>query len=129
MFPNGVRVYKWPYEIQACEALVKQEMEKYGYSAYDLQTIPPWSKRSLHAHDFDEIRAAVNGCTTFHFENFHVTLEPGDILIIPAGTKHSLTSHNGNPFTAFKGNSAGKRSVTEHGDGVGSVEYLESLKK
>jgi mannose-6-phosphate isomerase-like protein (cupin superfamily) len=129
MFPNGVHVYKWPYEIEASEELVKIEMEKYGYSAYDLQTIPPWSKRSLHSHDYEEIRAAVKGCTTFHVEDFHVTLEPGDILIIPAGTIHSLKSHNGNPFTAFKGNNAGKRMVTEHGDGVGSVEYLESVKK
>ncbi len=129
MFPNGVKIFKWPYEFVATEELVKQEMEKYGYSAYDLQTIPPWSKRSSHSHDFDEIRAAVSGCTTFHFESFPVTLEPGDILIIPAGTIHSLATHNGNPFTAFKGNSAGQRSVTEHGDGKGSVEDLEAQKK
>ena len=129
MFPNGVKIYKWPYEIEPTEALVKQEMEKYGYQPYDLQTIPGWCKRSSHAHDYDEIRAAVQGCTTFHFDDYPVTMEPGDVLIIPAGIKHSLSSHNGNPFTAFKGNTAGKRSVTEHGDGKGSVEYWESIKK
>lgn len=128
MLPNGVKIYKWPYEKEATEELVKEEMKKYGYSPYDLQTIPGWCKRSPHSHDYEEIRAAVKGCTTFHFDNLPVTLEPGDILIIPAGTIHSLKSHNGNPFTAFKGNTAGERKVTEHGDGVGSVEYLESLK-
>ena len=128
MFPNGVKVYKWPYEKEPTENLVQEEMEKYGYKAYDLQTIPPWCKRSSHSHDYDEIRAAVKGCTTFHFEEYPVTIEPGDILIIPAGTKHSLASHNGNPFTAFKGNTAGKRIVTEYGDAKGSVEDLESLK-
>jgi mannose-6-phosphate isomerase-like protein (cupin superfamily) len=129
MLPNGVRVYKWPYEIQPTEELVKTEMQKFGYKAYDLQTIPGWFKRSSHAHDYEEIRAAVSGCTTFHFENIPITIEAGDIIVIPAGIVHSVISHNGNIFTAFKGNSKGERSVTEHGDGVGSLEYLESQKK
>ena len=128
MFPNGVKVYKWPYEKEPTEDLVKEEMQKFGYSAYDLQTIPAWFKRSSHSHDYEEIRAAVNGCTTFHFDNIPVTVEAGDILIIPAGIQHSVISHNGNTFTAFKGSTTGERSVTEHGDGKGSVEHLESLK-
>ena len=129
MFPNGVKVYKWPHEIEPTEELVKEEMKKFGYAVYDLQTLPGWFKRSDHAHDYEEIRAAVRGCTTFHFDNYPVTIEPGDIIIIPAHIQHMVISHNGNPFSAFKGNTVGKRSVTEHGDGKGSIEHLESLKK
>ena len=128
MFPNGVKVYKWPYEKEPTEDLVKAEMKKFGFKAYDLQTLAGWFKRSAHAHDYQEIRAAVIGCTTFYFDNLPLTVEAGDILIIPAGLVHSVVSHNGNPFTAFKGSSTGERSVTEHDDGKGSIEYLESLK-
>ena len=103
---------------------MRQEMEKNGYRGYDLQTIPPWFERSRHAHDYDEIRAAVAGVTTFHFDDGPVTIEAGDILFIPAGTPHEVRSHNGNPFTAYKGSRSGERSVTELGDGRGSVEDL-----
>ncbi len=129
MFANGVKVYKWPYEIEATEELVKSEMENFGYIVYDLQTLPGWFKRSEHAHDYEEIRGAVSGCITFHFENCPITIEAGDIIVIPAHTPHMVKTHNGKTFSAFKGNTAGKRSVTEHGDGKGSVEHLESLKK
>ncbi|MES2615055.1 MAG: cupin domain-containing protein [Bdellovibrionota bacterium] len=128
MFPNGVKVYKWSYEVEPTEELVKEEMKKFGYTAYDLQTIPGWFKRSSHSHDYEEIRAAIKGCTTFHFDGMPITVEAGDVVIIPAGLKHSVISHNGSPFTAFKGSATGERSVTEHGDGKGSIEHLASLK-
>jgi cupin superfamily acireductone dioxygenase involved in methionine salvage len=128
MFPNGVKVFKWPYESNPTQELVQLEMQKYGYSAYDLQTIPPWFKRSAHAHDYEEIRAAVEGCITFHFDDYPITIEAGDIIIIPAHLQHTVILHNSKPFIAFKGNKEGKRKVTELGDGKGSVEHLESLK-
>jgi len=103
-------------------------MGDYGYRVYDLQTIPPWFERSRHSHDFDEIRGAVEGVTTFHFDDGPVTIEAGDILFIPAGIAHEVRTHNEKPFTAFKGSSTGERSVTEHGDGTGSVESLQKNK-
>jgi mannose-6-phosphate isomerase-like protein (cupin superfamily) len=103
-------------------------MQKHGFKVYDLQTIPPWFERSLHSHDYDEIRGAVAGVTTFHFEEFPVTVEAGDILFIPGGIPHSVRSHNGQSFTAYKGSRSGERSVSEHGDGKGSVEDLAKTK-
>lgn len=117
-----VRVFKWPHKVPPTEELVRAEMERWGYKVYDLQTIPPWFERSRHAHDHDEIRGAVAGVTTFHFDSGPVTIEAGDILLIPAGVAHEVRSHNGNRFSAFKGSSSGTRSVTELGDGRGSVE-------
>jgi cupin superfamily acireductone dioxygenase involved in methionine salvage len=126
MNPRGkVKVFKWPYKFDATEALVKNEMLQFGYEVYDLQTIAGWYERSDHAHDFDEIRGATSGNTTFYFENeLPVTLEPGDIILIPAGTVHKVLTHNSNPFTAFKGSTSGTRSVTEHGDGKGRTADL-----
>lgn len=123
--PEGVKVHKWPYKTPPTEEAVAQEMEKYGYGVYDLQTIPPWFERSRHAHDYDEIRGATDGVTTFHFDDGPVTIEAGDILLIPAGVAHEVITHNGKPFSAYKGSTTGQRSVTEHGDGKGSLEQLQ----
>ncbi|HTU57127.1 MAG TPA: hypothetical protein VMF89_01820, partial [Polyangiales bacterium] len=61
---------------------------------------------------------------TFHFDEYPVTIEAGDILLIPGGVAHEVIAHNGNTFTAFKGSTSGERKVTEHADGSGSVEDL-----
>ena len=124
--PAGVKVHKWPHRAPPTEESVRQEMVAYGFSVYDLQTIPPWFHRSRHAHDYDEIRGAVFGVTTFHFDDGPITLEAGDILIIPVGVAHEVRTHNDAPFSAFKGSTTGARSVTEHGDGSGSIEDLRT---
>ncbi len=122
--PPGVKVYKWPHQESPTEESVRREMERFGFGVYDLQTIPPWFHRSRHAHDYDEIRGAVAGVTTFHFDDGPVTIEAGDILVIPGGLPHEVRSHNGESFSAFKGSASGERSVTELGDGKGSLEDL-----
>jgi mannose-6-phosphate isomerase-like protein (cupin superfamily) len=120
-----IRLYKWPHRVEPTPDLVRAEMERFGFGVYDLQTIAPWFERSRHAHDYAEIRGATDGVTTFHFDGLPpVTVEAGDILLIPAGVPHTVVSHNGRPFTAFKGSTSGQRSVTEHGDGKGSLEDL-----
>ncbi len=124
--PEGVKVIKWPHKAAPTAESVAAEMAHYGYKTYDLQTIPPWFERSSHAHDYDEIRGAVEGVTTFHFEDGPVTIEAGDILFIPAGVPHEVRSHNGRPFSAYKGSVTGERKVTELGDGRGSLEQLQS---
>jgi cupin superfamily acireductone dioxygenase involved in methionine salvage len=102
-------------------------MVGYGYKVYDLQTVPAWFERSRHAHDEPEIRGAVDGVITFHFDEYPVTIEAGDILLIPGGVAHEVITHNGRTFSAFKGSLSGVRKVTEHADGSGSVEELARL--
>ncbi len=121
---NQIKVIKWPYKEIPTEEKVKQEMEKYGFKVYDLQTVPGWFERSLHSHDYDEIRGAVEGVITFHFDFGPVTIEAGDILIIPGGIPHEVKVHNPNPFKAFKGSITGERKVTEWSDAKGSMESL-----
>jgi len=125
-YPNGVQLLKWSHNEDPTAESVAEEMKRFGYKVYDLQTCQPWFERSRHAHDHPEIRAAVSGTITFHFDEFPVTIEGGDILLIPAGVQHEVISHNGRPFTAYKGSPSGERKVTEHGDGKGSIEDLAS---
>lgn len=123
-FPNGVKLLKWRRKEEPTADSVADEMRAFGYTVYDLQTIGPWFSRSRHAHDETEIRAAVSGVTTFHFDDFPVTIEGGDILIVPSGLTHEVISHNGRSFSAYKGSLSGERKVTEHGDGQGRMEDL-----
>jgi len=111
--PEGVKVIKWPYKEKPTAESVATELAKYGYRTYDLQTIPPWFERSMHTHDYPEIRGAVKGVTTFHFSDDPVTIEAGDILFIPAGVPHEVKTHNDQEFTAYKGSTTGERKVTE----------------
>ncbi len=119
------QLHKWPHKSEPTEESVTAEMKKHGFKVYDRQTIPGWFERSRHSHDFDEIRGALDGVTTFHFDSGPLTVEAGDILIIPAGVPHEVKTHNSRSFTAFKGSVTGARSVTEHGDGRGSLESLQ----
>lgn len=123
-FPNGVKLMKWGRKEEPTAESVAEEMKRFGYTVYDLQTVPAWFERSRHAHDEPEIRAAVSGVITFHFDDFPVTIEAGDILLIPGGMAHQVVGHNPRPFSAYKGSLSGERRVTEHGDGSGSVEAL-----
>jgi mannose-6-phosphate isomerase-like protein (cupin superfamily) len=123
-YPNGVKLVKWPQKQAPSAESVAAEMTRFGYQVYDLQTVPPWFERSRHAHDEPEIRGAVEGVMTFHFDDYPVTIEAGDILLIPGGVAHEVIAHNGQPFSAYKGSLSGERKVTEHGSGSGSVEDL-----
>ncbi len=122
--PNGVTVYKWPHMHAPTPENVASEMAQFGFKSYDLQTVPGWFVRSRHCHDEEEIRGAVDGVITFHFDDGPVTIEAGDILIIPGGVQHLVKTHNANTFTAYKGSRSGQRHVSEYGDGTGSVEDL-----
>jgi mannose-6-phosphate isomerase-like protein (cupin superfamily) len=124
VFPNGVKLFKWPHKAAPTAESVAQAMSGLGYKFYDLQTVPPWFERSRHAHDEPEIRGAVSGVITFHFDEYPVTIEAGDILLIPGGVAHEVITHNGDSFTAYKGSISGERKVTEHGDARGSIEEL-----
>ena len=128
-YPNGVQIVKWAHKHAPTADAVADEMRRYGYKVYDLQTVPAWFERSRHAHVEPEIRGAVAGVITFHFDEYPVTIEAGDILLIPGGVPHEVIGHNGDAFTAYKGSVSGQRKVTEHGDGSGSVEDLAQRAK
>ncbi len=110
-------VHKWPHTTPPTAEAVSAEMERFGYKVYDLQTVDPWFNRSRHTHDEPEIRGAVEGVFTFHFDSGPVTIEAGDILLNPGAPPHEARNHNGRPFTAYKGSISEVRKVTELGGG------------
>jgi mannose-6-phosphate isomerase-like protein (cupin superfamily) len=124
MFSNGVKLRKWARMEEPTAESVSAEMKRFGYAVYDLQTVDPWFERDRHAHDEPEIRGAVSGAITFHFDDLPITVEAGDILLIPGGLAHEVISHNARPFSAYKGSLSGERKVTEHERGKGSKEEL-----
>jgi mannose-6-phosphate isomerase-like protein (cupin superfamily) len=124
VYPNGVKLVKWSEKETPTAESVATAMREFGYKVYDLQTVPAWFDRSRHAHDEAEIRGAVDGVMTFHFDEYPVTIEAGDILLIPAGVAHEVIGHNGRTFSAYKGSISGERKVTEHADGRGSIEDI-----
>ena len=123
-YPNGVELIKWGRKEDPTAESVSEEMKDLGYTVYDLQTVGPWFERSRHAHEEPEIRGAVSGTITFHFDDFPITVEGGDILLIPGGLAHEVISHNSKPFSAYKGSMSGERKVTEIGNGSGSLEDI-----
>ncbi|MBI3358333.1 MAG: cupin domain-containing protein [Nitrospirae bacterium] len=127
VFSNGVRLIKWGRTEDPTAESVANEMKRFGYTVYDLQTVAPWFERSRHAHEEPEIRGAVSGVITFHFDDFPITVEGGDILLIPGGLAHEVINHNGRPFSAYKGSQSGRRIVSEEGDGRSSVEDITGL--
>jgi mannose-6-phosphate isomerase-like protein (cupin superfamily) len=123
-FPNGVKIIKWGRTTEPTAETVAEEMKKFGYGVYDLQTVAPWFERDRHAHEESEIRGAVSGAITFHFDDYPITIEAGDILLIPGGMAHEVINHNSRPFSAYKGSASGSRKVTELEHGKGSLESL-----
>jgi mannose-6-phosphate isomerase-like protein (cupin superfamily) len=123
-FPNGVKLIKWGKKEEPTAESVAAEMKRFGYGVYDLQTVAPWFERDRHAHDEPEIRGAVSGVITFHFDDMPITVEAGDILLIPGKLAHEVINHGSRPFSAYKGSVSGERKVTEMAQGKGSLEEI-----
>ena len=99
--PNGVALYKW-HKVEPTEQAMKNELESLGFKTYDLQTQILGLNVADMAMIMKKIRAAVSGCITFHFDEFPVTIEAGDILVIPSGIPHHVIIHNSKPLRLLK---------------------------
>lgn len=102
-----------PDEILAAyQADLKPFMEAGGYQTADVITINHLTENyeairakflSEHTHSEDEIRFFVDGqgLFWFHLENepvFNLLCEQGDLISVPAGTKHWFDAGEENPF-------------------------------
>ena len=91
---------------------LKPFMEKGGYLTADVISINKLTENydairakflAEHTHSEDEIRFFVDGEGTFwfHLENgevFHLLCQKGDLISVPAGTKHWFDAGEKNPF-------------------------------
>lgn len=78
------------------------------------------SDYSKHAHHFNEVLFYISGSLNYTVENVTHTLEPGDIVIIPAGKFH---------FLDFNSEEAYERYVFKFPDSFLPQSVLEKFKK
>jgi 1,2-dihydroxy-3-keto-5-methylthiopentene dioxygenase len=112
--PFGIQYEQWPVAdrvnpdaesaqiLAAYEPEVRQLMERGGYVTADVVNITPETPNlqalldkfnKEHTHTEDEIRFIVKGRGLFHVHPttgpvFAITVEAGDLINVPAGTRH-----------------------------------------
>ena len=98
--------------LEAYSEDLKPFMEKGGYETADVISINKLTENydairakflAEHTHSEDEIRFFVDGEGTFwfHLENgeiFNLLCQKGDLISVPAGTKHWFDAGKKNPF-------------------------------
>ena len=98
--------------LEAYSKDLKPFMEKGGYETADVISINKLTENydairakflAEHTHSEDEIRFFVDGEGTFwfHLENgeiFNLLCQKGDLISVPAGTKHWFDAGEKNPF-------------------------------
>ncbi|NPB05145.1 MAG: cupin domain-containing protein [Aquificae bacterium] len=63
-------------------------LRKEGYGNLYLWSDPPETFYDWHTHPFDEVRFVLDGEILIGTEEGEVLLRPGDLLVVPAGTRH-----------------------------------------
>ena len=76
--------------------MLAEDFELYYYSDLNLQNI------GNHSHAYYEVYLFSDGCVDMVIEGVKHSLRPGDMIIVPPGTKHRAIIHNGNtPYQRF----------------------------
>jgi len=66
----------------------EQLLKELGYRDIYLWEDPPHSFYDWHTHTFDEVRLVLEGQILIGTEEGEYLLKKGDMMIVPAGTKH-----------------------------------------
>jgi 1,2-dihydroxy-3-keto-5-methylthiopentene dioxygenase len=130
--PHGVRIERWQTRPLTNGAGEKQVLEMYadkvrrvcqqgGYQLVDVVQLHPdatdaaWGIKATaarekflaeHSHDEDEVRFFVDGrgCFSLHLDDqvFAIVCETGDLISVPAGTKHWFDMGHTPDFCAIR---------------------------
>ena len=73
---------------------VQQEWMERGFTC-ELWVDPPETVWSDFVHDADELLLLIDGAMLIEMNGRVVRLEPGDELLIPAGTRHTVRNIGG----------------------------------
>lgn len=73
---------------------VQRAWAQRGFSC-ELWVDPPETVWEDFVHDTDELLLLLDGSLLIEFDGRTLRLEPGDELLIPAGTKHTVRNLNG----------------------------------
>ena len=58
----------------------------------------PGSELPMHTHRIEETMVIIKGVATAVLGDETYTLEPGDVILAPAGTKHTLANRGNEPM-------------------------------
>ena len=79
-----------------------------------IMTIPPGGEIGEEVHDEnDQILSFVSGVGKAHIEGSTKTVTQGDVVVVPAGTKHNFTNEGPNPLVLYT-----VYGPPDHADGV-----------
>ncbi|ADO45554.1 Cupin 2 conserved barrel domain protein [Hydrogenobacter thermophilus TK-6] len=73
----------------------KKRLEELGYENIYLWEDAPGTYYGWHTHAEDEVRMVLEGSITIGTEEKVYHLKPGDILEVPAGTRHWAKTEEG----------------------------------
>ncbi len=66
----------------------ERKLEELGYSNIYLWSDPPETFYDWHTHPYDEVRYVLSGEILIETEEGSYLLKAGDLMRVPAGTKH-----------------------------------------
>ncbi|MEW6270045.1 MAG: cupin domain-containing protein [Thermodesulfobacteriota bacterium] len=89
-----LEVRPWDESGELAVDALRARLEREGYSVF-CWTDPPAAHYDAHAHDHDESIWLVSGKITFGTASGALALEPGDRLMLPAGTVHTADAGSG----------------------------------
>lgn len=73
----------------------KEKLKQLGYTNIYLWEDPPGTHYHWHTHPEDEVRLVLEGEITIGTEDKVYHLKPGDLLEVPAGTRHWAKTEGG----------------------------------
>ena len=93
---NNARHYKWGND---CDSWVLVEVPDLSVK---MERIPPGESDQPHRHKFArQFFFITAGKATFQFEDTSITMEEGEGIFVPPGTKHFICNHMHYPLWFF----------------------------
>jgi mannose-6-phosphate isomerase-like protein (cupin superfamily) len=71
------------------------------HSQLVIMTVPPDGEIGEEIHDVDQILAFVSGVGEARIEDEQREVLPGDLVVVPAGTKHNFVNTGPNPLVLY----------------------------
>lgn len=86
-----LRKYRWSRHYESAEEELLQQFQQKGITA-ERWAAEAGEHFASHHHDFNKQLWCAEGSITLNAGGRHFSLQPGDTLDLPAGTKHEATT-------------------------------------
>ena len=93
-------VFRWQASVQPTREQLKSIYLLEGLKPEE-ETMPPGSEVEDHKHPFDEFRVIVEGELMMSISGNKLVLRPGDRILIPSNTRHSMSNTSEESCVSF----------------------------